>query len=469
MEAVIALVGRPNVGKSTLFNYLTRSRDALVADYPGLTRDRKYGRGVVGPAPYVVIDTGGLTDDPEGVDHELYAQVDKALEEADAILFLVDGRNGMTAADESIANRLRRIGKPVQIVLNKTEGLDRDQVASEFYSLGLGQPFGIAAAHGAGVPRLMDKTFEELGEEYLQIDEIDEEEAGIKIAILGRPNVGKSTLVNRIVGEERVVAFDMPGTTRDSIFVPFERDGQQYTLIDTAGIRRRSKVKEAIEKFSVIKALKAIEQAHVVILVLDAHADIADQDATILGHILDSGRGLVLAINKWDGLSPDEREKIKYEMERRFPYLDFAEKHFISALHGTNVGHLYESVQTAYKSAFIDMGTSALTRILEAAVETHQPPLVRGRRVKLRYAHQGGSNPPVIVVHGNQTKSLPDSYKKFLANFFAEALKVKGSPIRVEFKTGENPFEGKRDKLTPRQRYNENRVKKMRARKKIDK
>ncbi|MCK5639667.1 MAG: ribosome biogenesis GTPase Der, partial [Gammaproteobacteria bacterium] len=445
---VIALVGRPNVGKSTLFNCLTRSRDALVADQPGLTRDRKYGTGVVGQRPYIVVDTGGLSGDENGIDGIMAQQALQAIDEADVVLFLVDGRTGMTTMDETIAMRLRQTGKRIMVVINKTEGLPKEMVSAEFHSLGLGAPHTIAAAHRSGVKPLMDEVLSAFPED----EEPDEEQDhGIKVAIIGRPNVGKSTLVNRVIGEERVIVFDMPGTTRDSINVPFERDGQQYTFIDTAGVRRRARVNETVEKFSVIKTLQAIEAAHVVIMVLDAHEGISEQDAHLLGFILDAGRALVIAINKWDGLESHQRDDIKRELDLKLPFLDFAKYHFISALHGTGVGDLFTSVKRAYRCAMRDFSTSELTRMLEGAIFSHQPPLVRGRRIKLRYAHQGGKNPPIIVIHGNQTDSVPKTYKRYLANTFREQLKLEGTPIRIEFKAGENPFAGKRNKLNPRQ------------------
>lgn len=448
MNPVIALVGRPNVGKSTLFNCLTRSRDALVADQPGLTRDRKYGTGVVGQRSYIVVDTGGLSGDKNGIDGIMAQQALQAIDEADVVLFLVDGRTGMTSMDETIAMRLRQTGKRIMVVINKTEGLPKEMVSAEFHSLGLGAPYPIAAAHRSGVNPLMDEVLSAFPED----EELDEkQDHGIKVAIIGRPNVGKSTLVNRVIGEERVIVFDMPGTTRDSINVPFERDGQQYTFIDTAGVRRRARVNETVEKFSVIKTLQAIEAAHVVIMVLDAHEGISEQDAHLLGFILDAGRALVIAINKWDGLQSHQRDDIKRELDLKLPFLDFAKYHFISALHGTGVGDLFTSVKRAYHCAMRDFPTSELTRMLESAVFSHQPPLVRGRRIKLRYAHQGGKNPPIIVIHGNQTDSVPKTYKRYLSNTFREQLKLEGTPIRIEFKAGENPFAGNRNKLNPRQ------------------
>ena len=449
MLPVIALVGRPNVGKSTLFNRLTRSRDALVADQPGLTRDRQYGIGKLGDRPYLVVDTGGLSGDREGIDALMEKQVLAAIEEADHLLFLVDARDGLTAGDEFIAERLRRTGKPITLVVNKTDGLDADTVASEFHALGLGDPRPIAAAQGRGVRSLIEGVLATLPE--APETAAPPEEEGTRIAVVGRPNVGKSTLINRLLGEERVVAYDRPGTTRDAIAIPFEHQGRPYTLIDTAGVRRRARISEAIEKFSVIKTLQAMEQANVVLLVLDAHQGIGEQDATLAGHVLDSGRALVVVINKWDGLEPDERERIRAEMQRRLPFLGFADWHFVSALHGSGVGHLMEAADAAYRAAMIDLPTPELTRVLEEAVAEHQPPLVRGRRIKLRYAHQGGRNPPVIVIHGNQVDQVPASYRRYLVNRFREAFDLHGTPLRVEFRAGKNPYEGRRNKLTKRQ------------------
>ncbi len=449
MIPVIALVGRPNVGKSTLFNYLTRTRDALVADYPGLTRDRKYGQGKVGGGTYLVVDTGGLSGDKEDIDELMAQQTRLAIEEADMIVFMVDARNGVTPSDHFITNELRQLQKPVVLVVNKIDGVNADTAISDFYELGIGEPLAIAASTGRGVNVLMQHVLELLPdtEEEPAPDELDR----IKVAILGRPNVGKSTLVNRLLGEERVLAYDMPGTTRDSIYIPFEKNDQAYMLIDTAGVRRRSKVHEAIEKFSVIKALQAIQEANVVIIVLDAQQEISDQDATLLGYVLESGRALLLAINKWDGLQPEQRERIKNELDYKLTFLDFAEMHFISALHGTGIGHLFDSVKKAYESATRKLPTPRLTEILQRAVDEHQPPLVKGRRIKLRYAHQGGRNPPVIVIHGNQVKSTPDAYRRYLINTFRRVLKLVGTPVRVEFKEGKNPFEGKKNVLSDRQ------------------
>jgi len=448
MLPVIALVGRPNVGKSTLFNRLTRSRDALVADQPGLTRDRQYGTGKLGRHAYVVVDTGGISGDRAGIDALMEQQVRQAIGEADHILFLLDAREGCTGGDELIARELRRTGKPVTLAVNKSEGLDEVAAAGDFYRLGLGEPALIAAAHGRGVRSLIDGVLEQFPEPP---EETAEEELGIQIAVVGRPNVGKSTLVNRLLGEERVVAFDQPGTTRDSIYIPFERNDKRYTLIDTAGVRRRARIKEAIEKFSIIKTLQAIEAANVVLMLLDARQGVGEQDATLAGHVLESGRALILVVNKWDGLEAEQREWVKREIERKLPFLNFARHHFISALHGSGVGELFDMVDQVYASATRDLSTPELTRLLEAIVQEHQPPLVKGRRIKLRYAHQGGRNPPIIVIHGNQTEQVPDSYKRYLVSSFRKALRLKGTPIRIEFRSGENPYEGKKNRLTKRQ------------------
>lgn len=457
MKPTFALIGRPNVGKSTLFNRLTRSRDALVADFPGLTRDRKYGTGVFDEREYLLVDTGGLSGEHEGIDEYMARQTKAAIHEADAILFMVDGKQGLTAADEQIARDIRLTGKPVFVVVNKIDRIDADQASADFYSLGFGDLFTIAAAHNRGVTSMLTDILEHFPESE-DPDVLPEDDDSIRIAFVGRPNVGKSTLINRILGEDRVIAFDQPGTTRDSIYIPFERDGQKYTLIDTAGVRKRGKVNETVEKFSIIKTLDAIRNAHVIIMLVDAHETIAEQDAHLLGLILDAGKALVLGINKWDGIDDDQRELIKKQLEIRLPFLDFAEKHFISALHGTGVGLLYQSIHRAYDSAMMKVPTSRLTRIMETAVQMHQPPLVRGRRIKLRYAHQGGSNPFVIVIHGNQTEKVPKSYTRYLINYFQKTLKLVGTQVKIDYKTGENPYEGRRNKLTPRQQYKKKRL-----------
>jgi GTP-binding protein len=446
---VIALVGRPNVGKSTLFNALTRTRDALVADLPGLTRDRKYGYAQVGERRCVVVDTGGLVETAQGVERLMAEQTLKAVAEADRVLLLVDARAGCTPEDLHVAGVLRRSGKPVLVVANKAESLDPDVAAADFHQLGFGGPVAISAAHGEGVGPLVAQALDSLPVVAESDDAAGEE--GIRVAVVGRPNVGKSTLINRLIGEERLLAFDEPGTTRDAVRVPFERDGERYTLIDTAGVRRRARVNEAVEKFSVVKTLQAIEDAHVVIGVLDAHESVAEQDASLLGLVAERGRALVIAVNKWDGIPPDQREAIRDGLDLRLDFLAFAPVHFISGRHGTGVGDLLGTVRSAYAAAMRELPTKELTGALEQAVIAHQPPLVRGRRIKLRYAHQGGRNPPVVVIHGNQTQHVPGAYRRYLENFFRERFRLKGTPMRIEFRTDENPYAGRRNELTPRQ------------------
>lgn len=443
MLPVLVLVGRPNVGKSTLFNYLTRSQDALVADYPGLTRDRQYGFGQRGDRRYIVVDTGGITGDADMMDSQIKNQVDKAIEEADAVLFMVDGVDGLRTYDETMAGDIRRLKKPVYVVVNKAESMNKAVAAAEFHSLGLGEPYAISAANGEGVLGFINGIMEEFPNDEEASDQ-DAEETGIKVAVIGRPNAGKSTLINRMLGEERVVASEVAGTTRDSIYVPFERDDQKYTLIDTAGVRRRSRIDFDIEKYSVTKALQAVDEANVVIAVLDAHTEIAEQDARLMGLIVERGRALVVAVNKWDGLKPDERDWIKHQLDIKLPFASFARLHFISALHGTAVGDLFGSVRDAYKAAFTKIRTPDMTKHLEIAVETHPPPMAGGRRVRLRYAHQGGSNPPRIIIHGSRTDKLAGSYKRYLQNYFRETFNLWGTPVALEFRDGENPYEGKR-------------------------
>ncbi|UWN51252.1 GTPase Der [Alcanivorax sp. ALC70] len=456
MKPVIALVGRPNVGKSTLFNRLTRTRDAIVADFPGLTRDRQYGDGKLGERPYTVVDTGGIGESEEGIDRPMTDQARQAVGEADAVLFLVDGRAGLTAADEQVAMELRKLPKPVFLVVNKTDGLDPETAMADFYALGLTDLFPIAAAHGRGV-RAMVNTVLDAFPDAEDEEAVPQDPDTVRVAVLGRPNVGKSTLINRILGEERVIVYDHAGTTRDSIEVPFTRqpkdggDPRDYVLIDTAGIRRRGKVHEAVEKFSVIKALQAVDAAQVVVLVVDARDGITDQDLHLLGYVLEAGRALVVAVNKWDGLEPDHRQWVKTELERRLHFVPWVKVHFISALHGTGVGDLFGYVERAWESAFLKLGSNALTRMLQDITHSHPPPRNGRFRAKLRYAHLGGSNPPTVVIHGNRTESLPNSYQRYLENRFRELLKIEGSPIRLELKSGDNPYEGRKNQLTDRQ------------------
>ena len=458
-ELVIALVGRPNVGKSTLFNVLTKSRDALVADYPGLTRDRKYGRFQYRSTGFIIIDTGGLSGETEELDSHMEKQTRLAVEESDIILFLVDARDGLTPADEVIADSLRRTGKHVVLVVNKTDGLDSRSVSSEFYSLGLGEPVSIAASQNRGIQQMLSgllksldidsasKKTDDKSAQGSESEEDFEKDDSIKVAIIGRPNVGKSTLVNRFLGEERVVVYDMPGTTRDSVFIPFERDGKKYIFIDTAGIRRKRAVHEAIEKFSIIKSMQAIERSNVVIMMIDARTEIADQDLHLIGYALEAGRALVLVINKWDGMDDYQKELIHKGIDKQLPFVRFAETFFISALHGSGVGKLYGAIDRAYESAMKKYSTSDLTRLLEKAVQSHQPPLVNGRRIKLRYAHQGGMNPPRIIIHGNQVAKVPAVYKRYLTNFFRNELQSVGTPIMIEFKGSDsNPYDDSKKK-----------------------
>lgn len=457
MIPVIALVGRPNVGKSTLFNQLTRSRDALVANLPGLTRDRKYGEARLGDRPYVVIDTGGISGDEHGIDSEMADQSMMAIEEADTVLFIVDAREGLNAADEALARHLRQNNKAFHLVVNKVDGVNEDVATSDFYALGVSSMYAIAASHGRGVRAMIEEVLEEFPPEE-ELEEGDQYRDSIRVAIVGRPNVGKSTLVNRLLGEERVVVFDEPGTTRDSIYIDFQRGEREYTLIDTAGVRRRKNVKQTVEKFSIVKTLKAVDDAHVVVLVMDGHEGLVDQDMHLLGHCIEKGRGLVLAVNKWDGIEPDQRDWIKAELKRRLVFADYADTHFISALHGTGVGHLYKSIDAAYKSATRKLSTNVLTRILEGAVFDHAPPMINSRRPKLRYAHAGGQNPPLIVIHGNQAGKVPPSYQRYLEKIFRRELDLMGTPVRIEFRTADNPFADKRSNLTQRQTQRKRRL-----------
>ena len=439
---MVALVGRPNVGKSTLFNRLTRSRDALVADLPGLTRDRHYGEGRLGDRPYLVVDTGGF--EPivkEGITFQMAKQTRQAIAESDKVIFVVDGRSGLATQDLQIADLLRKSGRPVTLAVNKLEGLTGEGRTSEFYELGLGDPIAISSAHGDGVTSLIDHLLSDLPLAVSAEDEAAEiAEKGLRVAIVGRPNVGKSTLINTLVGEERVIAFDMPGTTRDAISIPFEREGRKYQLIDTAGLRRRGKVFEAVEKFSVIKTLQAIESCHVAILMLDAQQDVSDQDAHIAGFVAEAGRALVVAVNKWDGLDSVARDEVKRVMARKLQFLHWARFHFISAMKGNGVDALMRSVDTAYTAATLKLSTPKITRALREAVEHQQPPRHGRFRPKLRYAHQGGQNPPIIVVHGNALEHISDVYKRFLESRFRRVFKLEGTPLRIEWKTSTNPY-----------------------------
>ena len=467
MLPVIALVGRPNVGKSTLFNRLTRSRSALVADYAGLTRDRQYGEAEWLQRRFIVVDTGGIVDDnvddnkdsnrenKKTIGSLVSEQALLAIAEADAVLFIVDCNDGLTVDDQAIAQHLRAAGKATYTVANKIDGHDHDIAIAPFFEMGLGSVFPVTATQGRGVTRLLESVLASLPQtthNELPATSVK----GIKIAVVGRPNVGKSTLVNRLLGEERVLTYDLPGTTRDSIYLPYQRDGKDYTLIDTAGIRRRKNIKLAIEKFSIIKALQAIDDANVVVLLVDATEGIVDQDLHLLGHAIDAGRALVVAINKWDGLDKHHKDMVKSELQRRLNFVDFATIHYISALHGTGVGHLYQSIDTAYQSATNKFSTNHLTNVLQMAVSEYQPPVIRGHRIKLRYAHSGGHNPPLIVIHGNQTAEIPKHYTRYLEKTFRRVLGLHGTPVQLHFKTSSNPYA--KDDLTDRQRARKRRI-----------
>ena len=460
LKPVVALVGRPNVGKSTLFNRLTRSRAALVADFSGLTRDRHYGEGRVGDKPFIVVDTGGFEPVAKtGILHQMARQTKQAIAEADVVIFLVDARAGLNAHDHDIGRLLRKLGQRAVLCVNKAEGMAHGSAIAEFHELGLGQPYAISAAHGDGIADLIEHALEGLGQEPEPEDyDADDAEPSaealksdffepvevvdhrIKLAIVGRPNVGKSTLINTLLGEERVIAFDMPGTTRDAIEIEFDRGGKKYTLIDTAGLRKRCKVFEAIEKFSVIKTLQAIEASNVVLLMIDAQQEVSDQDAHIAGFILETGRALVVAINKWDGLDSEQRERIQREFDRKLRFLSFARQHTISALRGQGVNAVLKSVNLAHAAAFTKLSTPRLTRELQAAVEQQPPPRKGIFRPKMRYAHQGGQNPPLIIVHGNALDAISDSYRRYLEGRFRDAFELAGTPLRIEFKSSFNPY-----------------------------
>jgi len=451
MKSVIAIVGRPNVGKSTLFNFLTRSRNALVADRPGVTRDRQYGFGNYQGREFILVDTGGLgrnDKDSENISNLISDQSLLAIEEADVLIWLVDGREGLTSEDEHLARILRPMCDHIFLTANKTEGLDADIILSDFYRLGFSGPFAISAKRGTGIRQLMDEVIKQLP---VESEDEDQTKHGLRITVLGRPNVGKSTLTNRILGEERMLTFNQPGTTRDSIAIPFERDGTPYTLIDTAGIRRRSKISDTIEKFSVIKALQAIDNTQIVILVLDAHEAITEQDASLLGLIVDSGKALIIAINKWDGLELSHKNRIKAQLDRKLGFIDYACIHFISALHGSGVGKLFVSINKISKSISIAPTASKITAILQQATQAHSPPVVHGRRIKLRYAHIGGHDPIRIIVHGNQTDRVPESYKRYLSKQMRKQLKLIGTPVLIDFKQGDNPYKDRKNILTNRQ------------------
>jgi GTP-binding protein len=450
MLPTLVLVGRPNVGKSTLFNRLTRTRAALVADFPGLTRDRHFGRGRLGDVPFIVVDTGGF--EPvvkDGILREMAKQTQQAITDADVVIFLVDARQGVTAGDKSIADVLRRSGRPVVLAANKSEGLARERAAAEFFELGLGEPHPISSAHGENVPAVAELALS-LAPRRAPEPSAPEESAAIKVAIIGRPNVGKSTLVNALLGEERMIAFGEPGTTRDAIYLDFERNGRRYTLIDTAGVRRRGKVLEAIEKFSVIKTLQAIEDANVVVLLLDGAQGVTEQDAHLAGFILEAGRALVVGVNKWDAVPAGQREEIKRELDRKAGFLAFASHHFISAREGRGVAGLLRSVNGAYAAAMAKLPTPKLTRALQAAVARQEPPRAGMGRPKLRYAHQGGQNPPLVIIHGTALGHIPVSYRRYLEHFFTETFQLRGTPLRIQFKTGANPYAGARKRPSGR-------------------
>ncbi len=455
----LALVGRPNVGKSTLFNRLTRRRDALVADVPGLTRDRRYGRADLDGHAFTLIDTGGLLGEPGDLTRALETQADLALAEADGVLFLVDGRDGLTPSDQEIAVRLRRLGKPVLLVVNKMDGANESDALAEFAALGIADTVFVSAAHGQGMAGLRHwiTTTEWPAAEAADAPGTEAEE-GIRVAIVGRPNVGKSTLTNRLLGEERQVVFDAPGTTRDAIAIPFERDGERFVLIDTAGVRRKGRVEGVAEKFSVVKSLQAMEDAQVVILVLDGSEGVVDQDLHLLSYAAESGNGVLVVVNKWDGLSVEQKALVDRELDRKLSFAPWIPVMHISALHGSGVGHLLDAVKDIHRAGAFQVGTTLLTRLLGGLVDAHPPPSVRGRPIKLRFAHKAGEHPPRIIIHGNQTGSLPSSYIRYLEKGFREALRLVGNPVVLEFRTSENPYAGKKNELNRRQQKQRRRV-----------
>ncbi len=457
MLPVVALVGRPNVGKSTLFNVLTRTRDALVHDLPGVTRDRHYGICRLAAPPFVIVDTGGLVEGAEGLQDQTARQAGFAIEEADVVLLVVDARDGLLPSDRAILDRLRRSSKPMLLVVNKVDGLDEHTALADFAALGVASALPMAAAHGRGVTPLL-AALEAMLPAIESEPAADHADEGIRVAIVGRPNAGKSTLVNRLLGEERVIASEMPGTTRDSIRIALQRDGRRYTLIDTAGIRRRARVEDVVEKFSVIKALQSVDAAHVSVLVLDAREGVADQDTALIGHVLESGRALVIAVNKWDGLDKYQREQCVASLSRKLEFAPWARQVFISALHGSGLGELMKAVNRAHASANHKFSSSELTRAVEAAYQAYQPPLVRGHSPKLKYAHPAGANPPTIIIHGSRTRHIAAGYQRYLENFFRKRYRLEGTPIRIEFRDSDNPFAGKRNELTEGQQRRRTRM-----------
>ncbi len=457
MLPVVALVGRPNVGKSTLFNVLTRTRDALVHDMPGVTRDRHYGICRLAEAPFVVVDTGGFIEHAAGIENQTARQAEFAIAEADVVLLTVDARDGLLPTDRAILDRLRRGGKPMLLIVNKVDGLEENVALSEFAALGMASALPVSAAHGRGVTPVLLAL-----DALLPKNDVDPlavlPDEGIRVAIVGRPNAGKSTLVNRLLGEERMIASDVPGTTRDSIRVALERDGKRYTLIDTAGIRRRARIEDVVEKFSVIKSLQSIDATNVTVLMLDAREGVSDQDTSLVGQVLDSGRALVIAVNKWDDMDKYSREQCVASLSRKLEFATWAPPVFISALHGSGIGELMKAINRAYASANHKFTSSELTRAIEAAYQAYQPPVVRGHTPKMKYAHPGGTNPPTIVIHGSRTKEIAESYRRYLENFFRKRYRLEGTPVRIEFRDGENPFAGKRNVLTEGQQRKRTRM-----------